>query len=90
MQSYEARDDVFHRAFLTVVIFAGANEHDVEVTDSARQYLRELGNQQVMFVSTPELLPGPYALVRGNLRGVWKLVDDSNGTCMATLKSQSQ
>jgi hypothetical protein len=90
VEKYNSCDDVFDKAFLEIVVFAGAREYDVEFTDEAQQYLRELGNQQVVFVSSPGLLPGPYALVGGELRDVWKLVDDSNGTCMATLKPQSK
>ncbi|OKL58530.1 hypothetical protein UA08_06367 [Talaromyces atroroseus] len=86
---YHDCDDVFDEAFLHTVVFNGNEIGEVEYADEAREYLRQLGNEETLFVSSPELLPGPYALVGGELRDVWKLVDDTNGTCMTTLESQS-
>lgn len=90
VQEYENTDDVFDKAFLATVVFHGAVAGDVEFTSDAREYLLKLGNEQVVFVTLPDLLPGPYLVIGGKLRDVWKLVDDSNGTCMATLKPQSK
>ena len=87
---YERVDDVFDSAFLATVILTGAKKADVEITDDAEECFAELGNKQAMFVPSPKLLPGPYVLVGQELRDVWKLVDDFNGTCMATLKPQSR
>lgn len=87
---YDDHDDVFEKAFLEIVLFTRVKDDDVEFTDEAKRYLRELGNLQVIFSFSTDLLPGPYALVGGELRDVWKLIDDSNGTCMATFKPQTR
>ena len=83
-------DVVFHEAFLATIIFHGVKEDFVELTDDARRYLTELGNERVVFHSSPDLLPGPYVIIGQKLRDAWKLIDDVNGTCMATLKPQTQ
>jgi len=90
VEKYTTCDDVFDKAFLATVIFHGAKEDSVELTDEAREYLSKVGNEQVVFVPSTELLPGPYVSLGGQLRDVWKLVDDANGTCMTTLKPQSK
>lgn len=60
------------------------------MTDEARRYLGKYGNKQAFFVPSTKLLPGRYVVLEGALRDVWRLVDDVNGTCMVTLKPQSQ
>lgn len=88
---YSGQDDVFHEQFLNTVIFHSTSQgEDVKITDEARLYLQERGTQQVVCASVPQLLPGPYVLVGTQLRDVWKLVDDINGTCVATLKPQQR
>lgn len=84
IEIYKKADDVFQEAFLSSVIFQGPN--DVEVTTDAAEFLSQLGNDRMVTISSPDLLPGPYALIKQELREVWRLVDDFNGTCMATLK----
>lgn len=89
LQEYEQRDDVFDTAFLATVVFHGAEERSVALTDEAREYLGKLGNKQVAFVASPELpelLPGPYVLVGHELRDVWKLATDTHGASMVTLE----
>jgi hypothetical protein len=84
---YSSEDDVFNEQFLATVIFHGSSsqEEDIKVTDEAHVYLRRRGTEQVVCTSVPQLLPGPFAIVGSQLRDVWKLVDDVNGTCMVTL-----
>ncbi|KAM4057223.1 amidase [Hirsutella rhossiliensis] len=89
VHEYEQRDDVFDTAFLATVIFHGADERSVTLTDEAREYLGKLGNKQVAFIAPPELphlLPGPYLLVGHELRDVWKLAADTHGASMVTLE----
>jgi len=86
VRDYIDNDDVFSPSFLKTVVFHGATEDDAEFSVDAREYLAHLGNERVVFLSEPSLLPGPYCCWGEELRDVWKLVDDSNGTCMATLK----
>ncbi|KAI1425310.1 amidase signature domain-containing protein [Xylaria sp. FL1777] len=88
VDNYIDSDDVFHPSFLKTVVFHGAAEDDVELSADAHEYLAQLGNKRVLFLSEPLLLPGPYACWGEELKDVWKLVDDSSGTCMATLKPQ--
>lgn len=90
ISTYEHEDDVFHTDFLKIVVFIGANRNDVLFTDSAREYLAKLGNQHVVFDSSIDLLPGPYLAVGSELRDVWKIANDTHGTCMATLQPQSK
>ena len=90
VDKYKNADNFFDRAFFAIVIFHGAEEDDVEFTDEARDYLSTLGNEKIICVSSPRLLPGPYVLEDSQLRDVWRLVDDANGTCMTTLKPQSK
>ncbi|KAJ5623416.1 amidase signature enzyme [Penicillium lividum] len=85
-------DDVFHEAFLVGVIFYGIREDEAEITDQARMYLSKLGNKWINYMTSAdtgrELLPGPYVLLKNQLRDVWRLVDDVNRTCMVTLRPQ--
>lgn len=95
VQRYKTQDDVFNQSFLYYVLFKvvpGFDQHDVQITPEAKNYLKAPGNMAWSFDAAlpTELLPGPYALVKGELRQVLKLVDDSNGTCMATLKPLSK
>ncbi|KAH6999149.1 hypothetical protein BKA56DRAFT_685085, partial [Ilyonectria sp. MPI-CAGE-AT-0026] len=88
---YKAQCDVFNTSFLYYVVFKvvpGVDQHDVQITPDAENYLKALGNMAWSFDAAlpAELLPGPYALVKGELRQVLKLVDDS----MATLKPLSK
>ncbi|KAI1127063.1 amidase signature domain-containing protein [Nemania abortiva] len=89
VERYLAEDDVFNTSFLKTVVFCGL-EGDGELSNDASEYLSHLGNERVVFLSKPYLLPGPYACWGEEIRDVWKLVDDSNGTCMATLKPQER
>ncbi|TVY83904.1 Amidase [Lachnellula suecica] len=85
--TYISLDDVFNEQFMATVIFHSSDQDvDVKVTDEARVYLDEHGTEEVICTSVPQLKPGPYALVGKQLRDVWKLVDDFNGTCMSSLK----
>lgn len=92
MENYKSSDDVFHEAFLVGVIFFGIREDETEITDQARMYLSRLGNKWIKCVSPAdtdgEVLPGPYVLLKNQLRDVWRLVDDKNRTCMVTLRPQ--
>ncbi|PNP47805.1 hypothetical protein THARTR1_10490 [Trichoderma harzianum] len=85
-------DDVFNEAFLANVVFLeprkrhGFGRHPI--TKDAIKFLRERGMKRYTFSSSSNYPLGPYVLVNQELREVWKLVDDSNGTCMVTLKPQ--
>lgn len=57
------------------------------ITKEADEHLKQLGNLFIVIVAESDLLPGPYTLVGNEMRDVWKIVDDSFGTCMTTLKT---
>ncbi|RMJ08483.1 hypothetical protein CDV36_011904 [Fusarium kuroshium] len=82
-------DDVFNNSFLATIVFQGPEKDVVALTKEIAEYLEGLGCQTTCFCSLPGLLPGPYVYVNQQLRHVWKLVDDTNGTCMVTLKPRS-
>ncbi|KKP04311.1 hypothetical protein THAR02_03588 [Trichoderma harzianum] len=83
-------DDMFNEAFLANVVFlqprGRRGEHPV--TKDAIKFLQEHGMKDYTFISSSNYLPGPHVLADQELREVWKMVDDSNGTCMVTLKLQ--
>ncbi|PKK51768.1 hypothetical protein CI102_3128 [Trichoderma harzianum] len=81
-------DDVFNQAFLANVVFIQPRERREEhpITKDAIRFLQEHGMKQYAFGSSSNYLPGPHVMVDQELREVWKLVDDSYGTCMVTLK----
>ncbi|UKZ82671.1 hypothetical protein TrVFT333_010465 [Trichoderma virens FT-333] len=86
------KDDVFNETFLANVIFLESRKrHRIDkhsITKETIKFLKEHGMKQCIFSSSPNYLPGPHVMVGQELREVWKLVDDSNGTCMVTLKPQ--
>lgn len=84
------RDDVFQTSFLDTVVFSRAYASDFEITQEAYEHLKQLGNRYIVIVAEPDPPPGPYALVGNEMRDVWKIVDDSFGTCMTTLRPQSR
>jgi hypothetical protein len=92
VESCKSTDDVFHEAFLAGVMFYGIREDEAKITDQARMYLSNFGNKWIKYVSSAdtdrEVLPGPYVLLKNQLRDVWRLVDDVNRTCMVTLRPQ--
>lgn len=84
------RDDVFQTSFLDTVVFSRTYASDFEITQEAYEHLKQLGNRYIVIVAEPDPPPGPYALVGNEMRDVWKIVDDSFGTCMTTLRPQSR
>ena len=88
IDEYKNRDDIFTESFLSGVIFYGPSES--KLTNEAQEYLKKHGNKWIKFLSAsgPIPLPGPYACIAGNMRDVWKLVEDSHGTCMTSIRPQ--
>ncbi|KAH7264620.1 amidase signature domain-containing protein [Fusarium solani] len=84
-----SKDDVFNNSFLANIVFHSPEQDTVAFTKEAADYLEGLDTQTTSVCSLSGLLPGPYVYVNQQLRHVWKLVDDSNGTCMVTLKPRS-
>lgn len=87
-------DDVFNEAFLANVVFLEPRQNHGNgsntITKDAIRFLQDHGMKQYTFSSSLNYLPGPHVMVDQELREVWKLVDDSNRTCMVTLKPQQQ
>lgn len=61
MRNYSGNEDVFNTFFCFVfffsktVVFHGAVEDDVEFSTNVREYLTQLGNERVAFLSGPLL-----------------------------------
>ncbi|KAI0115657.1 amidase signature domain-containing protein [Nemania sp. FL0031] len=86
---YTDDDDVFNNSFLKTVVICGAITGDAKLSPEARKFLIQRGNKDVVYLSEgPKLLPGPYACWGEEVMDVWKLEEDSSGTCMVTLKPQ--
>ena len=90
VEEYQDDDDVFHPTFLSIVVFLESSGSRGNISDEARRYLESVGNRRFLFIPSTQLSPGPYALIGSELRQVWKIVDDFNGTCMSTLKPQAE
>jgi hypothetical protein len=81
-------DDVFSEEFLQCVVFNASRKP--KVSNEAIDLLREHGMKEYVVTSSTDYFPGPHVIVDQELREVWKLVDDSNKTCMVTLKPQKE
>lgn len=90
VNKYNEMDGVFHNAFLATVVFQGPKRDDITISAEAQGYLHGLGTKYIIYAESDNFLPGPYAVVGDQLRDAWKLVYDSNGTCMVTLEPQSK
>lgn len=90
VNAYIEVDDIFHNAFLAAVVFQAPEADAFSTTDDALEYLQGPGTNCIINARSADLLPRPYALIGNQLRDVWKLIDDINGTCMVTLKPQSR
>lgn len=93
IETYVKTDDVFHVAFLQIVILYGIEEGDAHLTKDASDFLKESGTcflhchpgSSDKIASTP----GPYALMDGALHEVWRLYPDSQGCFMSTVEPVS-
>jgi hypothetical protein len=88
LDEYNKHDDVFREEFLACVVFNASTKPSI--SNEAIDLLRKHGMKEYVFTSSPDYFPGPYVIVDQELREVWKLVDDSNRTCMVTLKPQKE
>ncbi|KAM0259427.1 hypothetical protein ACHAQJ_003321 [Trichoderma viride] len=79
-------DDVFRDDFLACVVFHASRK--LHISKDVIGFLKARGMKEYIVNSSPGYLPGPHVIVRQELREVWKLIDDINGTCMITLKPQ--
>lgn len=89
---YSSTDDVFQPAFLQGVIFCGAAEDELQITETARSLLAEQGMEWHRCLSqtamSSHIYAGPYALLNGRLREVWRLYKDGNGAFFSTVKAR--
>ena len=92
IENYKTIDDVFRNEFLTGVIFA-AKRAELEVTATAQNLLRSLGNGWIeihdlnLVDSVPA--PGPYMTNGRELLEVFRLYDDTQGAFMTGLISDA-
>ncbi|KAJ4402241.1 hypothetical protein N0V85_005351 [Neurospora sp. IMI 360204] len=91
LKDYETVDDVFDQAFLATVVFNGGGKRKPRITPEAKQYLTKLGARDIVLCSgVADLPPGPYYMTGHQMRDVWKLEDDTYGTCMVTVAPKSK
>ncbi|KAK3345659.1 hypothetical protein B0H65DRAFT_574824 [Neurospora tetraspora] len=91
LKDYEMVDDVFDQAFLATVVFNGGGKRKPRITPKAKQYLTKLGARGIVLCSgVADLPPGPYYMTGHQMRDVWKLEDDTYGTCMVTVAPKSK
>ncbi|KAE9372705.1 hypothetical protein N431DRAFT_483442 [Stipitochalara longipes BDJ] len=92
--NYIEEDDVFQLEFLEGVVFVSKGNYAIEVAPSAKVYLEGLGTKWIHSFSLEvqvgyNIKPGPYAVVDGHLREIWKLYSDTNGTLLTALKPET-
>jgi hypothetical protein len=93
VKQYEVDDDVFQLSFLSGCIFRFTAHGDIKIQSGVYQYLESIGNQWIQCIpsdiSENAPVAGPQIIYQGRLREIWKLVDDTHGTFMTTLRPQS-
>ena len=52
LESYATSDNVFRWEFVGRVIFIGASQSEVEITDEARDFLATLGNEWIELLNS--------------------------------------
>ena len=98
LEAYRSMDDVFQDDFLSGVIFTRVKQppssSSLDISPSARRLLRSLGT---MWLDTIESnfvddlpLPGPYLVVRRELREIVRLHDDVQGAFIQSLMPLDQ
>lgn len=91
VENYTASDGVFHISFLETVIFKGGGKKKPRISPKAQKYLFEQGTRDIILWSDAvDLPPGPYYKTGNQMRDVWKLEDDTYGTCMVTVAPKSE
>ena len=90
---YQSTDDVFQIAFLQGVIFQAMEEKVIEVTESAQAFLAGKGMQWFhcfpLAANRSKLHSGPYVILDGHLREVWRLYNDTNGAFFSAFRADS-
>ena len=90
---FQSADDVFYSAFLQGVVFYGLKD-DQGISTGALDLLTNTGMQWVHCLppvaSSSDLQPGPYILLDGRLRDVWRLHHDTNGAFFSTVQSDGE
>ena len=88
-----ARDDVFVRPFLSIIMFFGAHMSEVVIKKDACDLLRVWGSQYTKasineFDSQPT--PGPYLMKAGSLWPARRIYKDSNSTLLTAVLPDAQ
>ena len=92
LESYATSDDVFRWEFVSGLIFIGASQSEVEITDEARDFLATLGNEWIELLdsSSQEISIGPCAFVDGRFASILRLFDDTSKAFVVSLKPPVQ
>lgn len=90
IHKYSKGDDVFCNDFLQMVAFYGLSREEFDLTSGAQAYLTGLGTQRVVWLdvisSHFKMISGPYAVMDGRFREVWRLYSDTHETFRLTLQ----
>ena len=98
LEAYRSTDDVFQDDFLSGVIFSRVkyppSSSSLDISPSARRLLKSLGTMWLDTIESSlvdELpLPGPYIVVRRELREILRLHDDVQGAFIQSLMPLDQ
>ena len=94
IDDYQSTDDVFQAPFLQGIIFTDAEGDDSMVTKNVQALLVKKGMQWFRCLPLPpkgpKIQPGPYILLEGRLREVWRLYSDRSGAFFSTLRPGSK
>ena len=88
-------DDVFHKAFLRLVVLMTPTADDVHniVADDAVEFLRSIGNKSIEVLKDrgSTIATGVYFAEGGRLYEAYRLYEDTHGAFMAsTLRGKAE
>ena len=92
LESDATSDDFFRWEFVGGLIFIGASQSEVEITDEARDLLPTLGNEWIELLdsSSQEVLIGPCSFVDDRFARILRLFDDTSKAFVVSLKPPIQ
>ena len=94
LETYIRNDDVFRWEFLSGIIFTGASESEVELTNGAHEFLKSMGNEWIEWAEKGaqqlQISLGPCAFLDGEFSSIFRLFDDSTKAFLVTLKPPVQ
>ncbi|OCL12401.1 amidase signature enzyme [Glonium stellatum] len=88
VNNYVSKDDVFRKEFLAGIIFVGAGEEEVQITEDGKELLDRFGMRFSVYLNTASerLMPGPCVVLNHKALEVSRLYPDENGAFLAALR----